>query len=130
MTMCHKLDYTCLLQSTMRGGLFEATAGRERMEWRNSATSRIYKIKASVHVYSFRQFTKDLTRSAVAGPDQRKIPAVFMRICQCLYVLSQMFCNVIPCTSLLSYIVIWKHTVIEALPDPYICRTLCPIHDS
>ena len=57
--MCHKLDYTCLLQSTMRGGLFEATAGRERMEWRNSATSRIYKIKASVHVYSFRQFTKD-----------------------------------------------------------------------
>ena len=59
-----------------------------------------------------------------------KDPVVFMRICQCLYVLSQTFCNVIPRTSLLSYVVIWKHTMIEDSPDPYICRTLCPIHDS
>ena len=79
---------------------------------------------------SFQAHYSNFTRSAVAGPDQRKIPAVFMRICQCLYVLSQMFCNVIPRTSLLSYVVIWKHTMIEDSPDPYICRTLCPIHDS
>ena len=45
---------TCLLQSTIRGGLFEATAGRERMEWRNSATSRIFKMalkKIPIHSY-------------------------------------------------------------------------------
>ena len=48
-----------------------------------------------------------------------------MRIYLCLFVLFQMFCIVIPCTSPLSYVVGVKHIVIEALPDLCVCRTLC-----
>ena len=53
------LAITCLLQSTMRGGLFEATAGSERMEWRNSATSRIYKMEGRCMLWFKRTSTRE-----------------------------------------------------------------------
>ena len=105
----------------------------------------------------FRSFTvlyeSDLTFPSRTSEGQVKVawcwllPCAYHPICSCrnqtrdwssyfdenLYVLlhlSLMFCSVIPCTSLPSYVVRLKHTVIEALPDPHICRTLCHIHDS
>ena len=66
-----------------------------------------------------------VTRSAVARTRPEKDPPLLMRIYLCLFVLFQMFCIVIPCTSPLSYVVGVKHIVIEALPDLCVCRTLC-----
>ena len=55
---------TCLLQSTMRGGLFEATAGSERMEWRNSATSRIFKMVFRCMLQSRRTLREGLRKTS------------------------------------------------------------------
>ena len=79
------------------------------------------------YYYESRSYTasQHFTRSAVARTRPEKDPPLLMRIYLCLFVLFQMFCIVIPCTSPLSYVVGVKHIVIEALPDLCVCRTLC-----
>merc|ERR1719430_2715260 len=71
-----------------------------------------------------------VTRSAVARTRPEKDPPLLMRIYLCLFVLFQMFCIVIPCTSPLSYVVGVKHIVIEALPDLLCLQNIVYIHDS